>query len=116
MVPGDPVGERGGSDACEYPSEHTRGGPDGLRGGPRPAPQPPASNSSASIRGHSWECGVHFDGTSEDVQIERLNLLTREFQLGLRREQGYNIVAVHVAVRRNVQSASVPLKKTALFS
>ena len=39
-------------------------------------------------------------------------LPTLEFQLGLRREQGYNIVAVHVAVRRNVQSASVPLKKT----
>ena len=55
MVPGDPVGERGGSDACEYPSKHTRGGPDGLRGGARPAPQPPASNSSASIRGNSWE-------------------------------------------------------------
>ena len=41
--------------ACES-SEHTRGGPDGLRGGPRPAPQQPASNSSASNRGNSWEC------------------------------------------------------------
>ena len=58
---------------------------------------------------------MHFDGTLEDVQIERLNLLTREFQLRLRREQGYNIVAVHVAVRRNVQSASVPLKKRAFL-
>ena len=53
---GTPWANGGGSDACEYPSKHTRGGPDGLRGGPRPAPQPPASNSSASIRGNSWEC------------------------------------------------------------
>ena len=40
--------------------------------------------------------------------MERLGVLTREFQLGLRRDQGYNIVAVHVAVRRNVQSAFGP--------
>ena len=40
---------------------------------------------------------MHFDGTLEDVQIERLNLLTREFQLATRHKQGYNMVAWHVA-------------------
>ena len=58
---------------------------------------------------------MHFDGTSEDVQIERLGVLTREFHVRLRHEQGYNIVAVHVAVQRNVQSAFGPLKKRAFL-
>ena len=68
-----------------------------------------ATTSFKVIRKHSRPfLGVHFDGTSEDVQIERLNLLTREFQLDTRHKQGYNIAPWHQVVRRNVQSAFGP--------
>ena len=57
-----------------------------------------ATTSFKVIRKHLRPfLGVHFDGTSEDVQIERLNLLTPEFQLDTRHKQGYNMVAWHVA-------------------